>query len=218
MYFSPRSNTTPRRASGWHWTHLGTAGQQSPGLPSVREASFPLPREPALGHGALGPSRPFASPWRHHLGGSTGVQSGRSRDVQEMLGRYPAPRAPAAARPAAVRPVYRPGSCHSPDWPGQRAPTAPHGSWAPRASRFLPAPWQAAQVAEPRSSGPAPAARSSSRRCPLGTDQQQDGGQPRGRGPGVIVTRAAKNPPPDEAFPNQQPRCPTPWGVLSSDR
>lgn len=149
-----------------------------------------------------------------------GGQSGRSSDVQVMLGRYPGPArarsnpAPAAARPAAVRPVHRPGSCHSPDWPGQRVPTAPHGSWAPRASRFLPAPWQAAQVAEPRSSGPAPAARSSSRRCPLGTDQQQDGGQPRGRGPGVIVTRAAKNPPPAETFPNQQPRCPTPWGCF----
>lgn len=133
-----------------------------------------------------------------------------------MLCRYPGPArarsnpAPAAGHPAAARPVYPPSSCHSPARPGQRAPTAPHGSWAPRASRFRPAPWQAAQVAEPRSSGPAPAARSSSRRCPLGTDQQQDGGQPRGRGPGVIVTRAAKNPPPAETFPNQQPLCRTP--------
>ena len=79
-------------------------------------------------------------------------------------------------------------------------------------------PWQAAQVDEPRSSGPAPAARSSSRRCPLGTDQQQDGGQPRGRGPGVIVTRTAKNPPPAEAIPSQQPLRPRPKGVLLADR
>lgn len=79
-------------------------------------------------------------------------------------------------------------------------------------------PWQAAQVDEPRSSGPAPAARSSSRRCPLGTDQQQDGGQPRGRGPGVIVTRTAKNPPPGEDIPNQHPLRPRPKGVLFADR
>lgn len=216
MYFSPRSDTTPRRASGWHWTRFSTAGRQSPGLPSERLVSR-CPRA-ALTHGAPGPSRPFASPWRHHLGGSTGGQSSSDARPIPSPARARSNPAPAAARPAAVRPVYRPGSCHSPDWPGQRAPTAPHGSWAPRASRFLPAPWQAAQVAEPRSSGPAPAARSSSRRCPLGTDQQQDGGQPRGRGPGVIVTRAAKNPPPAEAFPNQQPRCPTPWGVLPTDR
>lgn len=71
-------------------------------------------------------------------------------------------------------------------------------------------PCQAAQAAEPRSSGPAAAARSSSRRCPLGTDQQQDGGQPRGRGPGVIATRAAKNPPPAGAVSNEQPLRPAP--------
>jgi hypothetical protein len=126
--------------------------------------------------------------------------------------------APAATLPAGVGRVFRPGSCHSPARPGKRTPKAPQGSWAPRASRFRPAPWQAAQVAEPRNSGPEPAARSSSRRCPLGTDQQQDGGQPRGRGPGVIVTRMAKNPPLTEVIPNQQPLIPTPGGALSTNR
>lgn len=170
---------------------------------SVTETSFPLPRRPALRRGAFGPlprGRPAtsASASRRLHGRPMRTLKRCSSDAQPM----PLPCAgqlqPRARRrpPRGVRPVFRPGSYHSPARPGQRAPTAPHGSWAPQASRFRPAPWQAAQVAEIRRSGPAPAARSSSRRCPLGTDQQQDGGQPRGRGPGVIVTRTAKNPPP----------------------
>lgn len=198
MHFSPGNNTRPRRAPSWHWTRFSAAGQRSPGLQSQKLVSrYPAGQPSGAGLSELYPEA-VLRPRHQHRGDFTGGRSGRSSDAQPM----PLPCArllqPRARRrpPRGVRPVFRPGSCHSPARPGQRVPTAPNGSWAPRASRFRPAPWQAAQVAEIRRSGPAPAARSSSRRCPLGTDQQQDGGQPRGRGPGVIVTRTAKNPPP----------------------
>lgn len=183
----------------------------------VTETSFPL----HLGSGALGPPPrgrpPTSAPASRRLHGRP------VRTIERCSADTPSLRAPAPTpRPPPPAPRRQAGLSARllslTGRPGQRAPTAPHGSWAPRASRFRPAPWQATQVAEPRNSGPTPAARTTSRRCPLGTDQQQDGGQPRGRGPGVIVTWTAKNPPPAQNIPNQQPLCPTPRRVPPADR
>lgn len=101
----------------------------------------------------------------------------------------PCPRPPPLGRSCGPAPrTHRPGL-------GSERPRLPPGAGLPGLQASA-RPLAGGAVAEPRSSGPAPAARSSSRLCPLGTDQQQDGGQPRGRGPGVIVTRTAKSPPP----------------------
>lgn len=148
------------------------AGPRAQGSPTSPRAALPAAL-PASGRLRGRPTRT--------LGGCSRDARPKSRPCPTRACYSPAP---AATLALGVGRVFWPDSCHSPARPGQRAPKAPHGSGAPRASRFRPAPWQAAQAAEPRSSGPAPAARSSSWRCPLGTDQQQDGGQPRGRGAG----------------------------------
>lgn len=165
------------------------------------------------------------SPQRRHLGGSTGGGLGCSSAVPAMLSGCLSPaRAGSNPAPAAARPPRRRQaglSARLLSLTGPARAVGAHGSpreLGPPGLQVLARPWQAAEVDEPRSSGPSPAARSSSRRCPLGTDQQQDGGQPRGRGPGVIVTRTAKNPPLAEDIPNQQPLRPRPKGVLLADR
>lgn len=168
----------------------------------VRGNNFPLPHHrPAFGHRALRPlpaavHRP--RPWL--LGGSTGSRSGRSSGASDAW-LMPRPRARPLQPRARRRPPRRRQAGLSARLLSLTGPARAAGAHGPPRELGPPGlqvsarPRQAAQVDEPRSSGPAPAARSSSRRCPLGTDQQQDGGQPRGRGPGVIVTRTAKNPP-----------------------
>lgn len=92
---------------------------------------------------------------------------------------------------------------HSPAQPGLRAPTAPPaGAGRPGPPGLGPPPGRPLRRAEPPQQRPR-SGRSARlpRRCPLGPDQQQDGDQPRGRGPGVIVTGRGEQPAPGRRDP-----------------
>lgn len=100
---------------------------------------------------------------------------------------------------------------HSPAQPGLRAPTAPPaGAGPPGPPGLGPPPGRPLRRAEPPQQRPR-SGRSVRlpRRCPLGPDQQQDGDQPRGRGPGVIVTGRGEEPASrPQGSTNQQPALP----------
>lgn len=177
------------------------AGNGHVSVARVRGDNFPLPRRPAFGHRTQ--TSPHGRPPASALA-SGRLHGRRVRTLERCVSdawRMPRPR----ARPLQPRARRRPPrrrqaglSARLLSLTGPARAAGAHGSpreLGPPGLQVSARPRQAAQVDEPRSSGPTPAARSSSRRCPLGTDQQQDGGQPRGRGPGVIVTRTAKNPP-----------------------
>lgn len=64
-YSSPGSNTTPQRASDWHWTRFSAASERSPGLQSEKLVSrYPAGQSSGDGLSPRGRSTGFgASIW-----------------------------------------------------------------------------------------------------------------------------------------------------------
>ena len=161
-YFTSESNTKPQRASGWHWTGISAADQRSPGLrPEKLLSRYPAGRPSSAGLSALHPDAVPAAPapasGRLHgqpvrtLERCSSDALGISRPCAHLL-RPRARRRPHRGRQAG--PSARVLSLTGP----ARAAGA-HGSpreLGPLGLQDSARPWQAGQVAEPRSSDPAP--------------------------------------------------------------